>query len=208
MKRVIFNADDFGASEGVNRGILECHVRGPVTSASLMVSASGTRDAVDRARDHPGLALGLHFDEDVGELERQLDEFQRLVGRPPTHLDSHHHVHREPERMPLFAEAAARLGVPLRGDGRIAYVGGFYAQWEPQVTNLEYVSVEFLEQLLAEEVAEGWTELGCHPGYVTSELEPGYTTEREAEVRTLTDPRVMDAIERLGIELASFADYR
>jgi predicted glycoside hydrolase/deacetylase ChbG (UPF0249 family) len=207
MKRVIFNADDFGASEGVNRGILECHVDGPVTSASLLVSAPATRDAVARARDHPRLAVGLHFDENAGELGCQLEEFHRLLGRPPTHLDSHHHVHREPERMSQFVEAASLLGVPLRGDGRIAYVGGFYAQWEWQVTNLEYVGVEFLERLLAEEVGDGWTELGCHPGYVTPELEPGYTAEREAELRTLTDPRVMAAIERLGIELASFADY-
>jgi chitin disaccharide deacetylase len=208
MRRVIFNADDFGMTEGINRGILECHARGPVSSASLLVSAPATRDAVARARDQPKLALGLHFHEHAGELDRQLDEFQRLVGRPPTHIDSHHHVHREPERMPLFVETAASLGVPLRGDGRVAYVGGFYAQWEWQVTNLEYISVEFLGRLLAEEAVEAWTEFACHPGYVTPELDDGYTMEREAEVRTLTDPRVMEAIERLGLELASFADYR
>jgi predicted glycoside hydrolase/deacetylase ChbG (UPF0249 family) len=39
-KYLIFNADDFGASSGVNRGILECHTRGVVTSASLMDTAA------------------------------------------------------------------------------------------------------------------------------------------------------------------------
>ena len=31
------NADDFGFSSGINRGIVEAHERGIVTSASLMV---------------------------------------------------------------------------------------------------------------------------------------------------------------------------
>lgn len=35
-KRLIVNADDFGISAGVNRGILETHNRGIVTSTSLM----------------------------------------------------------------------------------------------------------------------------------------------------------------------------
>ena len=39
-KYLIVNADDFGASAGVNRGILECHTRGVVTSTSLMVALS------------------------------------------------------------------------------------------------------------------------------------------------------------------------
>jgi chitin disaccharide deacetylase len=208
VKRVIFNADDFGATEGINRGILDCHERGPVTSASLLVLGAGAADAAARARDHPDLAVGLHFDERAGGLERQLAEFERLMSRAPTHLDSHHHVHRKADLRPQFEAAAAQLGVPLRGDGRIAYVGGFYAQWEPEVTELAYVSVDFLERLLAEEVEEGWTELSCHPGCVTPELESSYTTEREAEVRTLTDPRVRGAMERLGIELVSFAAYR
>ena len=56
MKRVIFNADDFGMTEGINSGILDCHARGPVTSTSLLVRAPATGDAVDRAGDHPELA--------------------------------------------------------------------------------------------------------------------------------------------------------
>ncbi len=70
MKRfLIFNADDFGASTGVNRGILECHTRGVVTSASLMVTGRAAREAVAMSRDHPGLSVGLHWDV-WGEDER------------------------------------------------------------------------------------------------------------------------------------------
>jgi predicted glycoside hydrolase/deacetylase ChbG (UPF0249 family) len=59
-KYLIINADDFGASAGINRGILDCHTRGVVTSTSLMVTGRSVREAVALSRDHPGLAVGLH----------------------------------------------------------------------------------------------------------------------------------------------------
>jgi predicted glycoside hydrolase/deacetylase ChbG (UPF0249 family) len=34
---LIVNGDDFGRTAGVNRGIIEAHQRGVLTSASLMV---------------------------------------------------------------------------------------------------------------------------------------------------------------------------
>jgi len=140
-KYLIFNADDFGASTGVNRGIIEAHAHGVVTSASFMVTGRAVREAVALSRDHPSLALGLHWDvcgederefdlEDAAavraEFERQLFQFQDLLGRMPTHIDSHRHAHREV--MPLFRELVAPLGVPLRGDGQVAYLSGFYSQ--------------------------------------------------------------------------------
>jgi chitin disaccharide deacetylase len=219
---LIFNADDFGASSGINRGILECHTGGVLTSTSLMVTGRAAREAVSMSRDHPALAVGLHWDVwgederefDLGdvaavrdEFRRQLDEFHRLVGRMPTHVDSHRHAHREEHLRPVFGELVAPLGVPLRDDGRVNFVGGFYAQWEWGVTNLEYVSVPFLEKLLREEVPEGWTEFSCHPGYASPDFTSVYLAEREAEVRTLTDPRVRRTVEELGIRLRSYADY-
>jgi predicted glycoside hydrolase/deacetylase ChbG (UPF0249 family) len=222
-KYLIINADDFGASAGVNRGILECHTRGVVTSTSFMVTGRAAAEAVAMSSDHPALAVGLHFDvcgEDEREFDlanvaavrdefrRQLDAFHRLLGRPPTHVDSHRHVHREEHLMPVFQELVAPLGVPLRGDGRVHFVGGFYAQWEWQVTNLEYVSIPFLQGLLHEEIVAAWTEVSCHPGYVTPDYTPVYQVEREAELRTLTDPRIRQTIDELGLSLASYADYR
>jgi predicted glycoside hydrolase/deacetylase ChbG (UPF0249 family) len=218
-RNLVVNADDFGRSRGVNRGIIDCHMRGVVTSASLMVRFKAASHAVELSAEHPRLGVGLHWhvrDEDrldlgdadaVGEhLGGQLAAFERLLGRPPTHVDSHHHVHLDDGVMPVVAEVTHPLGVPVRGDGRLAYVGGFYAQWEPNVTNLEYVSVPFLLHLLREEVGEGWTELSCHPGYMSNE-KTGYLEEREAEVRTLTDPAVHRTVDELGIHLRSFADY-
>jgi len=175
---LIVNADDFGASTGINRGIVECHTRGILTSTSFMVTGRAVDEAVQLSREHPRLAIGLHFDvwgEDEREFDlgnhdavreefgRQLGEFQRLLSRNPTHVDSHRHAHRQEGMMPIFQELVAPLGVPLRDDGRVKFIGGFYAQREWMVTELEYVSVPFLLKILAEEVGEGWTEVSCHP---------------------------------------------
>src|SRR6266511_2034570 len=69
---LMINADGVGASTGVNRGILECHTRGVVTSASLMVTGRAVAEAVSMSRDHPSLAVGLHWDV-CGEDERDFD---------------------------------------------------------------------------------------------------------------------------------------
>jgi predicted glycoside hydrolase/deacetylase ChbG (UPF0249 family) len=221
-KYLIVNADDFGASTGVNRGILDCHTRGIVTSTSLMVTGRAVAEAVAMSRDHPRLSIGLHWDVcgederefDLGdaqrirdEFHRQLDAFYDLLGRLPTHVDSHRHVHREPHVFPVFGELVAPLGVPLRGDGRVRFVGGFYAQWEWQVTNVDYVSVPFLQGMLREEVPAGWTEFSCHPGYQSPDYSAVYLREREFEVQTLTDPSVRQTIQELNIRLVSYADY-
>jgi predicted glycoside hydrolase/deacetylase ChbG (UPF0249 family) len=221
-KLLIVNADDFGASAGINRGIVDCHVRGVVTSTSMLIDGAAADEAAELARQNPRLSVGLHWNIGEGdgavdtadhaairaEWDRQLARFAALLGQPPTHVDSHWHVHAREDLLPLFRELTAPLGVPLRGDGGVAWIGGFYGQWEWKVTDLEHVSVEFLEQVLREEVGPGWTEIACHPGYVEAGDDDVYLREREAELATLTDPRVRDAIERLGIRLASYADYR
>jgi predicted glycoside hydrolase/deacetylase ChbG (UPF0249 family) len=220
---LIVNADDLGASIGVNRGIEKCHREGIVTSASLMVTGAAAQDAVATARANPELAVGLHWDV-VGEDERdfdlsderavrsefaaQLERFHALMDRGPTHIDSHRHMHLKEEVCELMRELVAPLGVPLRGHGPVTFIGGFYAQWEWGVTELEHVSVEALRRIMREEVGEGWTEISCHPGYITPGYRSTYSSEREAEIRTLTDPRVRAAIAELGMTLESYATYR
>ena len=56
------------------------------------------------------------------------------------------------------------------------------------------------------EVHQGWTEIGCHPGYPSDDYESVYLHERAHELATLIDPRVRAEIETQGIELASYAE--
>jgi chitin disaccharide deacetylase len=222
MRHVIFNADDFGASSGTNRGIVECHEHGVLTSTSMMVTGAAVEEAVELSAAFPDLAVGLHWDV-IGEDERefdladeaavreefaaQLQRFEESMGRAPTHVDSHRHMHLEDSVSDLFRELVAPLGVPLRGDGQVRFVGNFYAQWEWGVTDLEHVSVAALQEIIRDEVREGWTELSCHPGYVTDDYLPMYRYEREAELRTLVDPAIARTLTELDIALESYATY-
>lgn len=221
-RRLIVNADDFGMSAGVNRGILEAHERGIVTSASLMVDRPAAAEAARAAQAFPALGVGLHFELAGGipsdpdgaagvraELRRQHEAFLRLVGAPPAHVDSHHHVHREAAVASLFWEFCVAHDLPARACGAVPFLGWFYGHAPPEDvrTDLYYVSVPFLAALLRD-LPPGVSELGCHPGYVTPDISSRYLAEREAEIRTLTDPRIRALIADLGIALVNYASLR
>jgi len=61
MKKLIINADDFGLSRSVNRGIITAHRKGVVTSATIMANTPGFSDAVIRAKNNPSLGVGVHL---------------------------------------------------------------------------------------------------------------------------------------------------
>jgi predicted glycoside hydrolase/deacetylase ChbG (UPF0249 family) len=221
VRYLIVNGDDFGASRGVNRGILEAHRSGILTSASLMVDMPGSEEAARMARGAPELGVGLHvaLTHECGaprldladpeacraELERQLARFHELLGRMPTHLDSHHNVHRRPALLPLFADLAHRCGLPLREHSPARYFPSFYGQWDGE-THLEQIGVESLRRMLREEIGDGVTELGCHPGYVDPDFRSDYSAERETELRTLCDPALREALDELGVALIGFRE--
>ena len=215
MKYLIVNADDFGASRGVNRGIIEAHELGILTSTSLLVNAAGSGEAAELGRAAPDLSVGLHADvrnelnaaANSGRLRKVLDaqlaRFEELTGCPPTHLDSHHNVHRDPRALSDFLDLAREHGLPLREHSPVRYFSKFYGQWAGE-THLEQISAENLARMLETEIGEGITELSCHPGYVDPDYPTGYSTEREAELRTLCDPRVRQALAEQSIQLVSY----
>ena len=210
MRYLIVTADDFGLSPGVNRGILEAHRRGVLTSTSLMVLRAACTEAVALARECPDLSVGLHLDLGesagvAGAVRDQFVQFERALGRPPTHVDGHHDLHLRPEWLPQVLTYARRCGVPVRGRSSVARLGRFYGQWGGR-THLEQTSVESLIGILRTDLGEGATELICHPGYVDGSLQSGYLREREAELATLCDPRVRRALRDLGVRLIGFRD--
>lgn len=60
MKKVIFNADDFGLTKGVNTGILKCFKSGIVTDSSLLMNFEATEDAVKIIKRNK-LNAGIHL---------------------------------------------------------------------------------------------------------------------------------------------------
>ena len=59
--RLIVTADDFGLHEAVNEAVERGYRDGERRAVSLMVAAPAVADAVARARQNPGLAVGLHL---------------------------------------------------------------------------------------------------------------------------------------------------
>ena len=227
---LVVNADDFGRSPGITRGIIHAHERGIVTSASLMVRWPAAMEAAVYARARRGFGVGLHIDlgesscrngfwrllysvvplHDQGAVEaevaRQLASFRELMGRDPTHIDSHQHMHhREPVRS-VLASVAARLGVPLRGATRkLRHCDAFHGRTSAGTPFPEAISRSMLLWIISQ-LPPGVTELSCHPGYADDvEEEAAYREERAREVAALCDPAVRLALSRLGIELTTFA---
>ncbi|HYT83466.1 MAG TPA: ChbG/HpnK family deacetylase [Gemmatimonadales bacterium] len=212
MKYLIVNADDFGASPGTNRGIIEAHGHGVVTSASLLVDTPWSEAAATLSGAAPDLSVGLHLQLDRmderdldGELRRQLDRFRELAGRLPTHLDSHHDVHGDSRVLPHVLRLGREHGLPVRRHSPARYCSKFYGQWGGE-THLEQIGVTSLVRMLETQVHDGVTELSCHPGYGDPHLRSTYAAEREVEVRTLCDPALRQALAARRIHLVGFRD--
>jgi PEP-CTERM/exosortase A-associated glycosyltransferase len=229
QRLLIVNADGFGRTTGINRGVIEAVEHGVVTSASMMVRWPAAAEAAQYARRSPRLSVGLHVDlsewtigpdgwslayqvvptDDADavatELRRQLETFMDLVGRAPTHLDSHQDVHTSEPARRAVQSLADSLGIPVRhGGSAIRCRSDFYAQNSQGYSMTELVGVDALVAIIRS-IGLGVTELVCHPAAIADA--PGtYNGERVIETATLCDPRVREAIEEEGIRLGSFGD--
>ena len=224
---LVVNADDFGHSSAVNRGVIHAHDHGIVTSASLMVRWPAAVEAAEYARNRPGLSLGLHLDfgewvykdkdwkpvyhvvqlDDAralcNEVSSQLAAFRSLTGRDPSHIDSHQHAHlREPARS-VVLEAALELKIPVRDcNPEIRYCGRFYGQTAEGSPYPNGITADALIEIFSQ-LSPGATELGCHPG-VGEVPNTTYIGERAIELKALCDARVRSALIEMGIELCGF----
>ena len=139
-KRLIVNADDFGFTPDVNRGIVAAHRHGILTAATLMANGDAFDDAVRLAKENPALDAGCHLvliggrslvapyavlPATLAQLVRALaarrirayDELAAQVrkilaaGLAPTHLDTHKHTHLAPPVLEAVARIAEEFGI-------------------------------------------------------------------------------------------------
>jgi predicted glycoside hydrolase/deacetylase ChbG (UPF0249 family) len=227
-RTLVVNADDFGRSPGITRGVLRAHVHGIVTSTSLMVRYEHSAAAAAAAASHPGLGVGLHLDlaewafRDGGwrcvyevvpagdawaverEVRAQLARFRELVDRDPTHLDSHQHVHRDEPVRSVVGRVAGELGVPVRHGSSVRYCGAFYGQGRLGTALSEAITPTALAALIRD-LPPGATELACHPADDV-DIDTDYGRERLVELASLCDPAVHAAVRAADAHLAHFGD--
>ncbi|CAI1815389.1 chitin disaccharide deacetylase [Serratia nevei] len=157
----------------------------------------------------------LQLDEIQEELQRQFARFVTLFGRPPTHIDSHHHVHMQPQIYPLVEAFAQAQGLPLRLDreeakrrditlqtlcSTDAFDAGFYGEMISEAL--------FLQRLTrADEQGAESLEMMCHPAFLDATiLQSKYCHPRLVELDVLTAPTLKAAIAERGFMLGSFQD--
>jgi len=245
-RTLVVNADDFGLTAGVSRGILEAGRRGIVTSTTVLVNRPVDRALVAEL-EASGLGVGLHLNLTLGapvsdprrvpslvdgegrflrdareaaararpdeariELGNQIDVFRALLGRFPTHLDSHHHVGRHEPILGLVVDFAGALRVPMRSQddsvraaarrGKVRTPDRLVGDSGPEPC---WTAARVLAELAA--LPGGVTEFMTHPGYFDADLAYSrYGRQRDAELAGLTDPRARALIQREGIRLAHF----
>jgi len=78
-RRLIVNADDFGLSASVNQAVVQAHLEGILTTASLMVNEPGFEEAVALAKQNPRLGVGLHLTLSHGHAALPPKEIPGLV---------------------------------------------------------------------------------------------------------------------------------
>jgi len=215
VRRLIVNADDLGYDPEIDRGILEAHRHGIVSSATAMVETPFAAAALLAAP--ASLGVGLHAVLDPSgdaaaaeaSLRRQLERFVALRGALPSHLDSHKHAHAAPgpfaamvrlaraHRLPVRAidpgmRAALRAAGIATADAFLGDAGRRPAWDEP-----------LLLAALAQ-AGEGTTELMAHPGYRPSHVRTSFGAEREVELAALLSVAVRDMVRSTGLHLCSY----
>lgn len=80
MRNLIVNADDCNLTSGVTRAILDCHVRGIVSSTTWLVNLPDSTEQIESVRQS-GLGVGLHLNVTLGSPLSPVKNIQSLVSR-------------------------------------------------------------------------------------------------------------------------------
>jgi predicted glycoside hydrolase/deacetylase ChbG (UPF0249 family) len=124
----------------------------------------------------------------------------RSLGIKPSHIDSHHHVHRRDEVLEVYVELARSLGVPARsGDAAVRAAllragvpcpATCETSWfRPRIEMARLLAT--LRKNAARFCGEP-IEFMCHPGYADDELRAASTLveQRQEELALLTAPEL------------------
>lgn len=158
----------------------------------------------------------LNTDEVRREWQAQM---RRIIesGITPTHIDTHHHVHKSPEAFAAYCDIAGEHGIPARAL-TVQMADALRAQhvrcadrcetgWYGGELTLESL-LDCLDNAFARGPESMTLELMCHPGFVDEDL-PGnskYVAEREQELKTLCHPDLVSRLREAGINLITMRD--
>lgn len=111
--QLIMTADDFGMSSANNAGILAAYRAGVIHAASVMIAEPAAAEALEIARQNPGLAVGLHLSLSGGKPLCPPAEIPLLVQAdgwyPPNEATLYKAILSQEGRAQMRREIAAQL---------------------------------------------------------------------------------------------------
>ena len=204
MSYLIINADDFGYSYSVNRGILEAHQNGIVTSTSVMINTIAAKEAAGLS-SYPNLSVGLHLMLDdsadaADALLKQIEKFKQITGKAPDHIDVHKILHRSKALDDVLRAYSAKNNTPVRQLGFAKFIYSYYG---PDAGG--DVSVAQFK-LAIDQATDEYNEIMCHVGYCDDYLREhsSYSEAREQELKTLCNPTLKDYIAQKDLQLINW----
>jgi chitin disaccharide deacetylase len=120
-RRVVVNADDFGASHDTNRAVLQAFEKGLISSATIMANMPGFEEACQLARERHLLSrIGLHLNLTEGKpLTGSIAAFPRFCDAGGNWRQRRRVLHLSAEEVRLWeAEIEAQI-LACRGEGLI-----------------------------------------------------------------------------------------
>lgn len=186
----------------------------PVSSARKIPTLVGA-DGVFHRRAELNFRK-LSKDDLALEYRSQIEKFKKLLGRLPTHLDTHHHLHAEKKVFNVLSQVAAGYRLPIRISGicssgvrkrlkakGILTTDTLIEDLEPQ----KAWNTGSLTKILAG-LEPGIHELMCHPAKCDKALMniSSFNRAREQELKALCSPGARAVLKKKGVRLISFAD--
>jgi len=233
-----------GVEEALERAMQECPKLGlgvhlVLTTGSPLLPAQRVRSLVMADGTFPdegemiARLASVALEEVEAEWRAQIEKFVAVTGRPPDHLDSHHHISfLSPGVFQLMLELARTHACAIRfptGQAAEDMMGDFpaelaYARLQGNLRLLQQYQPRhpdrFLKSFYGDDATQaalldlladlpgGTTELMCHPGYADEELlrSSTYHRQRENEFSILTGNCVLELVKTRNIKLIHFGD--
>jgi len=215
MKYLIVNADDFGYSFSVNKGIIEAHEKGIVTSTSVMVDAIASQEAA-ALKHFPKLSVGLHFvvkdfSNVQAELDRQIEKFVSILDTKPDHVDTHKMHPTENDAVKLVLTKYSKANhLPVRCLGFAKFIDSFYCpDDESGFRDENNVSLASLKASI-NEATDSYNEIMCHVGYSDDYLRKtsSYNDLREKELAVIINPMIKQYVVEQGLTLCNWKQIK
>jgi predicted glycoside hydrolase/deacetylase ChbG (UPF0249 family) len=216
MKYLIVNADDFGYSFSINKGIIKGHMDGIITSTTVLVDEIAANEA-NRLSQYPNLSVGLHFNprpnKDLQyEFKRQLELFISITGHKPDSVDTHKSLPSDKVNMEqMLRKYSKENNTPVRRLGNVKFIRSFFGLNVDGSGTLDEskVTVEGLIHAI-DEATEEVNEIMTHSGYCDEYLlsKSSYNITREKELKSILDPSIKPYIESKGLKLVNWIQLK